>query len=75
MGCCCGSVVQQLLLTPEVRDSYRVIGKIYIEHLFTLNCNEKAKIKAKEAGKGPLKSHIEIKMPLNRNNQKNIKLL
>ena len=38
-------LVEQLLPIPEV------IGKIYIEHLFTVNCIEKTKIKKKEAGK------------------------
>ena len=37
-------LVEQLLPIPEV------IGKIYIEHLFTVNCIEKTKIKKKEAG-------------------------
>ena len=31
-------VVAQLLLIPEVRSSNPVNGKIYIEHLFTVNC-------------------------------------
>ena len=38
----------------EIRSSNPVIGKIYIEHLFTVNCIEKTKIKKKEAGNGPI---------------------
>ena len=37
--------VERLLPVPEVRSSNPGIGKIYIEHLFTVNCNEKTKIK------------------------------
>ena len=33
----------------------KVIGKIYIEHLFALNCIEKTKRKEKEAGMAHLK--------------------
>ena len=46
-------LVGRLLLTPEVRGSNLVIGKIYIEHLFHFNCIEKTKIKKKEADNGP----------------------
>ena len=46
-------LVEQSLAIPEVRGSNPVIGKIYIEHLFTVNCIEKTKIKKKEAGNGP----------------------
>ena len=45
-------LVEQLLLTPVVRGSNIVISKFYIEHLLTLNCIEKTKIKKKEAGDG-----------------------
>ena len=38
----------------EVRGSNPVIGKnLHIEHLFTVNCIEKTKIKEKEVGNGP----------------------
>ena len=37
-------LVEQSLSIPEVRGSNPVIGKIYIEHLFTINCFEKTKI-------------------------------
>ena len=37
-------LVEWSLLIPEVRSSNPVIGKIYIEHLFTINCMEKTKI-------------------------------
>ena len=40
-------VVAQLLLMQEVYSLNRVIGKIYIEHLFTANCFKKTKIKKK----------------------------
>ena len=37
-------LAEGLLPTPEVRGSNRVTGKIYIEHLFTVNCFEKTEI-------------------------------
>ena len=40
-------LVKQLLPTPEVCGLNPVIGKIYIEHLFNVNCIEKMKIKKK----------------------------
>ena len=46
-------LVEQLLPKPEVRGLNPVISKIYIEHLITVNCNEKTKIKKKEAWNGP----------------------
>ena len=47
-------VVEQPLPIPEVRGSNPLIGKnLNIEHLFTVNCIEKTKIKEKEAGNGP----------------------
>ena len=47
-------LVEQSLLIPKVRGSNPVIGKkLYIEHLFTVNCIEKTKIKKKEAGNLP----------------------
>ena len=45
--------VERTLSIPEVRVSNPVIGQIYIEHLFTVNCIKKTKIKKKEAGNGP----------------------
>ena len=47
-------MIEQALPIPEVHGSNLVIGKkLYIEHLFTVNCIEKTKIKEKEAGNGP----------------------
>ena len=40
-------LVERLLPIPEVRNSNPVIGKIYIEHLFSVNCIKKTKIKKK----------------------------
>ena len=45
----CGSVDREV----AVRGSNPVIGKIYIEHLFTVICIGKRKIKEKEALNGP----------------------
>ena len=36
-------LVERLLPIPRVRGSNRVIGKIYFQHLFTINCIEKRK--------------------------------
>ena len=46
-------LVEWLLLTFEVRGSNPVIGKFYIEHLFTLNYIEKTKIKEKRDREWP----------------------
>ena len=46
-------LVELSLPIPEVQVSNPVIGKIYIEHLFTFSCIEKTKIKKKEAENGP----------------------
>ena len=43
---------ERSLALPDVRGSNPVIRKIYIEHLFPVNCIEKTKIKKKEAGNG-----------------------
>ena len=43
-------LVEQSILTPEVRGSNPIIGKIYIAHLLTLNCIEKTKVKKKRPG-------------------------
>ena len=43
-------LVEQTPLLPEVRGSNRVIGKNYIEHLFTFNYIEKMKTKKKRPG-------------------------
>ena len=52
--CTVGSGVAQLvehaLPTPEVRGSNPVIGKLYTENSFTVNCIEKTKIKKKSPG-------------------------
>ena len=45
-------LVERSLPIPEVHSSNPVIGKIYIEHLFSVNCMEKTKIKKKEAWNG-----------------------
>ena len=42
-------------MTPEVRGSNPDIVKIYIEHLFPVNCVEKEKNKEKDAGNGQFK--------------------
>ena len=47
-------LVEWSLLIPDVRGLNPVIGNyLYIEHLFTVNCIEKTKIKKKEARNGP----------------------
>ena len=43
-------LVGRLLPIPEVRGSKPITGKIYIEHLFTFNCNEKTKVNIKRPG-------------------------
>ena len=46
---------ERSLLIPEGRGSNPVIGKIYNEHLFTVNCIEKTKRKKKRPGMAHLK--------------------
>ena len=53
-------LVERLLPIPEVSVSNPVFGKIYVEHLFTVNCIEKTKIKKKYAGNGPFKKIIKF---------------
>ena len=48
-------LAERSLSTPEVRGSNAIIGKICIEHLFTINCIEKTKVKKKEAVNGSFK--------------------
>ena len=48
-------LVEQSLLIPEVHGSNPVIHKIYIEHLFTVNCIENRET---EACNGPLLKKI-----------------
>ena len=48
-------LVEWVLPIPEVRGSNPAIGKIYIEHLFLVNCIEKIKIKKKRPGMAHLK--------------------
>ena len=43
-------LVEWLLPLPEVCGLNPVIGKIYIEHLFTINCIENTKINKKRLG-------------------------
>ena len=50
-------LVERLLSIPEVRGSTPVIGKINIEHLFSVKCIEMMEIK-KEAGNGPFFEEI-----------------
>ena len=40
-------LVERSLAIPEVPGSNPVIGKKFIEHLFTVNCIEKTEIKKK----------------------------
>ena len=56
LGSGVAQLVERLLPIPEVQGSNPVIGKIYIEHLLTVNCIEKTEIKKKEAGNGSLKN-------------------
>ena len=51
-------LVEQLLPLLEVRGSNTVIGKINIEHLFTIICIEKTKINQKRPG---MTHFLEIK--------------
>ena len=61
-------LIEQALPIPEVHGSNLVIGKkLYIEHLFTVNCIEKTKIKEKEAGNGPFKKNYCITSFSNKN--------
>ena len=53
-------LVEWPLPIPEVRDSKPVIGKIYIEILFTINCNEKTKVNKKR----PVVAHFFLKKTL-----------
>ena len=53
-----GQLVEQSLPIPEVHALNPVIGKFYIEHLFTVNCIEKTKIKKKVARNGLFKKNI-----------------
>ena len=54
-------LVERLLPIPEVCSSNPVIGKIYIERLFTFNCIEKTKIREKEARYDPFKKpHLQV---------------
>ena len=49
-------LVEWSLPTPEVRGSNTAIDKIYIDHLFTVKCNENDKIKKKRPGMAHLKT-------------------
>ena len=50
-------LVERWLLKTEVTVRIQSSAK-FIEHLFTVNCIEKTKIKKKEAGNGPFKKRI-----------------
>ena len=56
-------LAERLLLTPEVCGSNPVIGKIYNEHLFNVNCVEKTKIKKKVTRNGQLKKIYRLNKP------------
>ena len=47
---CVAQLAERLLPIPEVCGLNPVIGKIYIEHLFTINCIENTKINKKRLG-------------------------
>ena len=51
-------LLERSLPIPEVRCSNPVIGKKFSEHLFTVNCFEKTKIKEKRTGIAHLKIHF-----------------
>ena len=53
-------LVEWLLPTPEVHCSKPVIGKIYIEYVFTVNCIEKTKIKKKRGKEWPIFKQREL---------------
>ena len=60
-------VAERSLPTPEAQGSNPVIGKflyLYVEHLSTVNCIEKKKIKKKEAGNGPFTTTMTRHFPL-----------
>ena len=52
-------MAEQLIPTPDVRSLNPIIGKIYAEDLFTVNHNEKTKIKKKWPGM----THLEKDWP------------
>ena len=52
--------VERLLPNPDVSGSNPVIGKIYIEHLFTINCIEKTKINKKMQGMAHFKKTEQV---------------
>ena len=49
-------LVEWSLAIPEPHGSNPVIGKIYMEHVFSVNCIEKTKIKKKRPGLAFLKN-------------------
>ena len=51
-------MVERLLQIPEVRSLNPVIGKNYIEHLLTVNCFEKSKIKKMRPEMAISKNHV-----------------
>ena len=54
-------LVERSLPIPDVHGSNLAIVKnLNIEHLFTVNCIEKTKIKEKEAGNGPFLKTLVI---------------
>ena len=52
-------LVEKLLPTQEACGSNLVTSKYDIEHLFSVNCIEKTKIKKKTAGMAHLKKHLK----------------
>ena len=51
-------LVERSLPLSDVSSSNPVMGKIYIEHLFTVNCIEKTTNKEKEQGTAKLKTFV-----------------
>ena len=54
-------MVERSPLTPVIRSSNPVIGKLLYNILFIVNCVEKTKIKKKEAGIAHFKKGNQIK--------------
>ena len=52
-------LVEWSLPIPKVHSSNPVIGKIYIEQLFTINCIKKTKINKKRPGMAHLKNRLD----------------
>ena len=57
-------LVERSLPMPEVHSLNPVIGKIYIEHLFTVNCIENNKNKENETKNWPFLIKECVPMPI-----------